>query len=60
MNVWQVGRRLLLLYLSPAPCDSFEQEISQSRVYVPQKQDVGRILKLECIPISQNGLYTGN
>jgi len=35
------------------------QEIGQSRVYVPQKQDVGRILKLECTPISQNGLYTG-
>jgi len=31
------------------------QEIGQSRVYVPQKQDVGRILKLECTPISQNG-----
>jgi len=35
------------------------QEIGQSRVYVPQKQDVGRILKLECTPISQSGLYTG-
>ncbi|EKX31012.1 hypothetical protein GUITHDRAFT_149551, partial [Guillardia theta CCMP2712] len=28
------------------------QEISQSRVYVPQKQDVGRILKLECKSMS--------
>mmetsp|Transcript_43214 Transcript_43214/g.105761 ORF Transcript_43214/g.105761 Transcript_43214/m.105761 type:complete len:582 (+) Transcript_43214:94-1839(+) len=35
------------------------QEIGTQRIYVPQKQDVGRILKLECTPISQNGLYTG-
>jgi hypothetical protein len=35
------------------------QEIGQQRVYVPSKQDVGRILKLECTPVSQNGLYTG-
>eukprot|EP00960_Hanusia_phi_P037795 753125-Hanusia_phi.AAC.2 len=47
-----------LVSVSPAGLDSCAQEISQSRVYVPQKQDVGRILKLECIPISQNGLYT--
>eukprot|EP00802_Teleaulax_amphioxeia_P011298 Tamp_11330.p1 GENE.Tamp_11330~~Tamp_11330.p1 ORF type:complete len:542 (-),score=113.37 Tamp_11330:214-1839(-) len=35
------------------------QEIGQQRVYVPSKQDVGRILKLECTPVSSNGLYTG-
>jgi len=35
------------------------QDIGQQRIYVPSKLDVGRILKLECTPVSQNGLYTG-
>jgi hypothetical protein len=35
------------------------QEIGSRSVYMPQKHDVGRILKLECSPVSANGMYTG-
>ena len=35
------------------------QEVSDRRVYVPQRQDVGRVLKLECTPVSGNGAFMG-
>ena len=35
------------------------QEVSDRRVYVPQRQDVGRVLKLECTPVSSSGAFAG-